>query len=243
MDIYRIHHESIDSTNSWAKRQAATFDPEQITLVTATTQTAGRGRFQNKWESPACENLYASFCFCVGNDWAHRGNIPQVMAISTALILKDLGLSPKLKWPNDVLVSKKKIAGILCETMSLPTCTCVILGIGLNANMPQNLLQKLDNPATSLFVETGRKQDVNALLVNLQRSFVGKLDTLLKEGFASFHPLYHQYLVHAVGDPIRFQDAHKEHSGTFHSINPDGSLNLRLSSGTIQNFHSGKIIT
>ena len=68
MELTRIHFDTIDSTNTWAKQNAHKLESDKITLVTTDTQTAGRGRFKRKWVSPPHQNIYASFCFFISSN-------------------------------------------------------------------------------------------------------------------------------------------------------------------------------
>jgi BirA family transcriptional regulator, biotin operon repressor / biotin---[acetyl-CoA-carboxylase] ligase len=242
MDVIRVHFETIDSTNNWAKHHSHTLAHDKITLVTATMQTAGRGRFKRRWESPAGQNIYASFCFFVEKHRHDICNIPQVMAISVAQTLEDLGFQSQLKWPNDILLSKKKVAGILAETTPLSDYLCVVIGIGLNINMPVELLQKIDRPATSLMVEGGQSLSVEEVLEKLQNHFVKNLELFFEEGFRPFLEEYKQRLDVDSKLKLRFDDNKTVWEGYFHSIGNDGSLNLLMENGEIKNFLVGEIL-
>ena len=242
MEVIRLHFETIDSTNTWAKHQAHTFPHDKIMLVTAGEQTAGRGRFKRKWESPAGQNIYASFCFFLEKSRKDIGNIPQLMALSAAETLEELGFHPTLKWPNDVLLSEKKVGGILAETTPLSDYLCVIIGIGLNVNMPLDLLQKIDRPATSLFVETGKLFNIETVLESIQRHFVKNLALFIDEGFFVFLEEYKRLMILSSHKKIRFDDNKTIWEGTFHSISQDGSLNLQLDQGEVKNFLVGEIL-
>lgn len=242
MEIVRYHFTSLDSTNTWAKRNAASFQQEKMTLVTAEEQTAGRGRFMRKWESPKEQNVYASFCFFIEKYSASIGNIPQVMAISAFQVLAELGFNPCLKWPNDVLLSNKKAAGILCETTSILGRLCVIVGIGININMPLNVLEKIDRPATSLFAETHQTYAVEEVILSLQKQFLANITRFFEEGFSPFLTLYKEMLGHHKGDKISFHDNRIVWEGIFHSIDHEGALNLLLESGEVKTFIAGEII-
>lgn len=245
MDLIRLHFATIDSTNTWAKQNAHTFSADKLTLVTADTQTAGRGRFKRKWVSPPNQNVYATFCFFIGREQQPiLGNIPQILALSAVQLLHVLGFQPRLKWPNDVLLSKKKVAGILCETTCISEKLCVIVGIGLNVNMPRELLEQIDQPATSLLVEGGSVRDVEFVLMGLQKHFVQNLVRLLTEGFAPFIDFYRQLVANPPDKILRFHDNQTLWEGTFHSINDDGSLNLQLCdpAKTVKRFIAGEIL-
>lgn len=242
MDIEHKHFQIIDSTNNWAKANAHLLPKDKITLVTANEQTAGRGRFKRLWESPGGLNIYATFCFFIEKHRLDIGNIPQVLAISAARSLEELGHVPRLKWPNDVLLSGKKVAGILCETTPFSDTLCIALGIGLNVNMPLVLLQKIDRPATSLLVENGRLHEPNYVLEVLQKYFLKDLELFFDEGFISFLEMYRGYMAHNEGDRIRFHDNRVIWEGRFHSINTDGSLTLLLDNDELKKFIAGEIL-
>ncbi len=242
MRVIRKHFATIDSTNTWAKQNGACLDPECITLITADEQTAGRGRFKRVWSSPKGLNIYATFCLFVDNDRQDIGNLPQIMALSAAEILEKKNFLPQIKWPNDLLISGKKTAGILCETTPLEFQRCVILGIGLNVNMPSDLLQKIDRPATSLFVESGKEQSREDILDLLEKRFVSNFAIFLKMGFSPFFEKYKFYLVHQKGEWIRFHDNRMVWEGSFEEITDDGALVLTLMSGEQKTFYAGEII-
>jgi len=242
MDIIRKHFTTIDSTNTWAKQNAERLEHDKVTLITADEQTAGRGRFKRSWESPPGLNIYATFCIFMEKHRMDIGNLPQVLSISATKVLQVLGFHSKLKWPNDVMISGKKAAGILCETTPLSDHLCVVLGIGLNVNMPKEILIKIDRPATSLLAEDGVKRDVEAVTQMLQKQFMQDLEIFLDEGFHPFLDTYKKFLIHAPGDIIHFHDNRVVWIGGFKSINENGSLSLELESGVIKTFIAGEIL-
>lgn len=242
MDIVHHHFKIIDSTNTWAKQHAETFDPQVITLVTADTQTGGRGRFKRPWVSPPDQNIYATYCVFLEKHRPDMGNLPQVAAISIAQILTDMGFSAKLKWPNDVLLSNKKVAGILSESTPLSDKLCLIIGIGLNVNMPLETLEAIDRPATSLYIEVHQEHDVSEVLNSLSTQFSKNIDVFLEEGFSPFLAVYKELMYMPLTD-IRFHDNRTTHTGKVHSINHDGSLNLLMPDNTLQTFYAGEIIS
>lgn len=170
MEIIHYHFETIPSTNDWAKANLSTFDKTKLTLVTAEAQTAGKGRFGRTWVSPGKLNIYASFCFFV-QEQHDPLLLTRLFSLATAKVLEEKGVHCDLKWPNDLLVHGKKIAGILCETMDLG----VVIGLGLNVNMPAQQLQEVGQPATSLLEETGRAWDVLEVLESVKRHFAADL--------------------------------------------------------------------
>ncbi len=170
-EIHEIHLDTIDSTNTYAKKHCQSFAPDKITCVTAEEQTAGRGRFQRNWVSPRGVNLYATFYFRLPVNALHLISLGQVMTYSFASVLLHEGLHPKIKWPNDILLNEKKVSGVLCETTFHQNYVDLFLGIGINVNMDAETVSKIDKPATSLKIETGRVWDKQALLKKLEKQF------------------------------------------------------------------------
>lgn len=182
----KIHFESIDSTNSWAKRNVLSLDKKELTCVSADCQTAGRGRLHRTWVSPSGVNLYVSFCFFIPASKECLFQVGQLLGLSTADLLHKQGFDARLKWPNDLLIEGKKVGGILCETVAVENLTCMIVGMGLNVNMESSSLNEIDQPATSLFTVSGKKFEISELLQNLTEKFAENLERFLAEGFSSF---------------------------------------------------------
>src|SRR5262245_38716964 len=107
------YYNQIDSTNRVAENLAQHSFREGITII-ADSQTAGRGRSNNQWFSPAGENIYATLLLKPDASYLHR--IPFVAGLAIAKTLAALGLKIDLKWPNDLLVNDRKIGGILIQS-------------------------------------------------------------------------------------------------------------------------------
>lgn len=240
MEITEIHFDSIDSTNTYAKKNSASFPPDEITVITAEEQTAGRGRYQRKWISPKGVNIYATFCFQLPFPTKQLPSLAQVMSYSLASLLIEEGLTPKIKWPNDVQLGGKKISGVLCETLFQNDSIQIILGIGINVNMTEADLKKIDKPATSLEIETNHTWDRQVLLKKLEMRFATHLERFKKEGFAPFHHRIENLLAYK-GETIHCFDGKKIWVGICHSLTSEGLLNLALPDGTLQALHSGDI--
>lgn len=238
--MHDIRLQSINSTQSYAKAHAAEFPKEAITCISAEEQTAGRGRFQRHWVSPKGVNLYATFYFRLPSDTKDLISLAQVMACSASKVLLREGLDPKIKWPNDILLHGKKMGGVLCETQFKGAEVEIFLGIGINVNMEAALLNKIDQPATSLKVETGNDWDRKELLQKLQTQWTGDLEVFRRDGFAPFHDFLEKVLAYK-GKKVRCFDGKKEWVGICHSLSSDGQLNLLLEDGTLHRVISGEI--
>lgn len=237
LDCQRIHFETIDSTNTWAKQQIESFASDTLTIVTADFQTSGRGRFKRSWVAPANVNLLVSFCLKIPLT-PFLGNIPQVLALSVCKSMPDIPIH--LKWPNDIILDDKKMGGILCETVQVTGGIGVVVGIGLNVNMTVESLQQVDIPATSLLAHSGIAWDRELLLDRLTHCFKNDLTFLLKEGFGPFLSTYRQKL--QINKSVSIQDGTRRIQGSFQAIDDQGGLILRLADGSLKTLYTGEIV-
>ncbi len=239
--INYIHFQSIDSTNTWAKNNAVILDPDHITCITAHEQTSGRGSFQKKWISPKGVNLYATYYFCIPPSSSYIPNLGQIFSISCCKMLKNFKFSPQIKWPNDILLEEKKVAGILCETIQLQKSLGVILGIGLNINMTNQTLCEIDQKATSLHLISNQQWDIEKILDNLTSCFLEDLKTLESQGFQPFASFYEESLAFK-GEKVTIQDGSRLLSGSCHGISPNGNLILLSDSEEKTEVFAGSMI-
>jgi len=238
--VAEIHLEKVDSTNTYAKENYRHFDPEGFTRITADEQTGGRGRLNRTWFSPKGVNIYLTYFFTADKKGGSLNNLAQVFALSIGKVLDQQGLKPQIKWPNDILINGKKIAGILCETVDLHDRFGVILGAGINVNMEQEMCAQIDQSATSLLVETGKPHEKTPLITALDTFFIKDYHLYRQEGFKPFYNSYNALLTRK-GTPITIEQHGDSISGTLHSLNPDGRLNLLLPNGEIKTLSSGDI--
>jgi len=135
------------------------------TVVVADEQTEGRGRLGRRWFAPRGTSLLCSIQLRPAVSGERLPELTGVAARACAEAIAALtGLEPELKFPNDLLLGGRKVAGILAEARE----GRVVLGIGINVNVPEDELPtEVDRPATSLLVETGRELERAGLLVEL----------------------------------------------------------------------------
>ena len=128
------HHQTLDSTNRAAKELAAQGAPDG-TLVTADFQTAGRGRLDRRWESPPGSSIMASLI--LRPDLALRDSFRLTMAAAAAFSLavdRMTGLTPMIKWPNDLYLNERKLAGVLTEISGRGRLDWAVIGLGMNVS-------------------------------------------------------------------------------------------------------------
>lgn len=240
-EIILHHFQKIDSTNNWAKQNISAFDSSKMTLVSAIEQTAGRGRFNRTWQSPPHQNIYATFCFSVLKPSFNLSNISLITSVSITQVLSALGFSVSLKWPNDVLIGGKKVGGILCETQTLNNRLWWLLGMGININMPATLLNQIDQPATSLFLESSESQDLELIFTLLKAQVMSNINLFLENGFDPFLETYKKLICYNPRQRLSCLDGLEYVEGKFHSIDTDGSLLLLLDNNRLKKIFSGEV--
>jgi len=160
---------SVASTNDTAASLAAAGEPEG-TVVVADTQEAGRGRQGRPWHSPAGESIYASLILRPARPLREWPDLSWVLAAGVAGFAREAGAAAAaVKYPNDVLVAGRKLAGLLLETRTgVSDAAALIAGVGINVNSrDEDFPPGLRQTATSLYILTGRRGDCGALLGTL----------------------------------------------------------------------------
>jgi BirA family biotin operon repressor/biotin-[acetyl-CoA-carboxylase] ligase len=176
--------DSIDSTNAEGLRAIGQGRSAPF-LVLAERQVSGRGRRGRKWVSPFADNLYYSLVLRIDGGMRQLEGLSLVVGLAVMHTLRKVGVAGAgLKWPNDVLVGNKKIAGILLELVGDPADVChVVLGIGINVNM--QAAKEVDQQWTSVRLESGQVCDRNALAVQLSEQLQAYIQRHQDRGFSA----------------------------------------------------------
>lgn len=234
-----IFLDSVASTNDEIKQRARAGAPEG-TLVVAREQRAGRGRGGRQWTSKP-GNLYMSLLLRPTGSAGTVAQISFLAAIALADALDQVApdLTPRLKWPNDVLVGGAKISGILLESSALSGggVDWLVLGMGVNvAHHPDDAGQA----ATSLHANGTADCTAYSLLAALAPALGHWLDIWKEAGFA---PLRQAWLARAAGlrGPIRVRLPKEEFEGTFRDLDSDGSLIVELPGGALRHVTAGEV--
>ncbi len=236
--------EETGSTNADAFRLAEDGASEG-TVVVADSQSGGRGRRGRTWSSPAGVNFYGSIVLRppVLPHEAPRLTFLSAVAVARAIRLV-CGIEAAIKWPNDILVNGRKVAGLLNE-MSAETdrVTFIILGIGVNLNMREpQFPDDLRHPATSLKLATGRDIDRSAFAAALFNELEQLYDQFLREGFGPVREEW-QRLCNLAGRRIVVSDGGLDLlHGEFLGVDHDGALLARRDrDGGIERIFSGDV--
>lgn len=236
-----ITFDTIDSTNTYSLKH---FDElEDKTAVTALEQTAGKGRFTRTWVSGNFDNIYLSFVLKPQN-LSRIANLTQYLSVITAKVIESYGVTAEIKYPNDVLVNGKKICGILCESsLKNNAIQGVVLGIGVNLNMPKEIIDSIDRPATSLNLEINKPVNREEFLNKLIESFFSQYENTIENGFSAFK---NEYLkrINFLGKTIWIQqrDGEKKEEVTAVKIDDNGNLIIKDIYGTEKPMLSGDLI-
>ena len=238
-------HDTLPSTNTFLIEQVkANPDTPSGTVIAARAQTAGRGRQQRAWRAEANQNLTFSFLWNEVVPAEHIPSLAQTLSVGIAHMLSDAGLTPFIKWPNDVLLDQKKIAGILCEVANVGERkpTTIVAGLGLNVNMNGEEAARVDQPATSMAIETGRELDVEAALDQLLAALTQPINAWAQGGFPAIRSAYEERS-YPPGSPITVRDGAHYTDGIHRGFNDDGALLLETDGGDLRTLYSGDVLS
>ena len=228
-------YERLPSTNIFLKEMLEV-DPQLVsgTVVAAREQTRGKGRRGREWLSGANENLTFSFLLRGKYELKKLPAASMAAAIAVVELLNGLTIAANLKWPNDVLVDGKKICGILSEGVS----DGIIVGVGLNVNMQS--AEHIDQPATSILMETGERSSVDELLETLLPILAARLDEWAAGGFSKLRKRW-EANVPTLGKPVTVRDGDSFREGLLAGFGDDGELLLQDVSGTVSPVWAGDV--
>ena len=236
-----IKFDKLDSTNTYAKQNLDMLEDKSV--ISADFQTAGYGRFTRSWVDLGTENIYMTFVLKPSEIFLQmHANLTQYLSVCLCKLLEDMGLSPAIKWPNDVLLNDKKVCGILAEaTFRGAKLKGIALGIGVNLNSSPQSLGLIDRPATSLNLELGRDIDKDEFLQKLVDKFFSEYDELLDKGFVHMQDYYesHASFLH---QNIKVAVFDKTKEGVFCGFDSDGTLLLRTPDGQIEKINMGELV-
>ena len=208
------------------------------TIIGAGEQTAGRGRLGRKWLSPRGGSLSLSIIICPDLEQLPRLNMVASLAVVQS-IEKSTGLKPLIKWPNDVLISGRKVCGILIENIFVGNqVKAAIVGIGMNIKFDPLFFPEISTIATSISTESGREISRWQML----RTLVEEFDQVYQELQAG-GPVYERWLAHVetLGKLVRLKSGDRVEEGYVESIDTDGSLVLKRLDGSLITVVAGEV--
>ena len=223
-----IHFNEIDSTQLYAIEHGKELikNPNDWALISADRQTNGVCLHGDFWVSYNPENIYVT-AICAF-PYAHYRQFfftPLVSALSVVQTLEEFNIYGKIKWINDVQINQKKVSGILCEwsPSSIPEYFLVMIGIGLNVNMSLEETFLIDQPATSIFLETGTPTEKKIVLEVLIKYLTFNIELLKNKNFVALKPLVEKHMNNPADIEQKFEELMKnseEFSDNCFAYNP-----------------------
>ena len=232
--------DSVGSTNDYLKQLGSGECPNG-TVVTTREQVSGKGRLGRVWQSKRDENIAFSVLLRPNMTPSEVTAITPLAGLAVCKAVRDFtGLDCMIKWPNDIVVGRKKIVGILTEmSAEFDAVEYTVTGIGINVDQavfPEEIAYK----ATSVLLETGRHFDKNKLLAcvleHLEDEFLSNNLELTPTALAEYSDM-----CVSIGKSVTFQRGTRKISGMAVGVENDGELKIMLSDGTICNVNSGEV--
>lgn len=233
--------EEIDSTNAEAIRQIRAGNSANRLLV-AESQTAGRGRRGRKWVSPRNGGIYMSLV----RQFTLPPNALQGLSLLTAISLKSaldsLGVTGlKLKWPNDILYQKMKLAGILLELQQREQHCYLVFGIGLNVALPAKVKAELDQSVTDITSIADFDFDNNQLVATVINELCSNLLEYERSGFSAFKKRWNDADLF-LNKNVEIHNGEKRIIGKSLGVDTNGALLLETTAG-LQSINGGEVFS
>lgn len=232
---------SLPSTNTEAARQAALGAPEGLCIV-AGEQTAGRGRQERAWASPAGAGLYCSLVLRPQLEMSMWPLLSLMAAVAVADALHEIcELATDIKWPNDVLAEGRKVCGILAETVETGRGRAGIIGIGINIRAGA-FPPEISETAISIEESQGRAPDTDKMLESLLRALAGRYAMLqAPEGAQATLAAWTARSSYATGKRVRVALGTQVIEGVTRGLEPDGALRVETGAGEIRTVRAGDV--
>ncbi len=210
-------------------------------VVLAETQTQGRGRRGRHWVSPFASNIYMSLSWQMDISIAEMAGLSLVVAISVAKALQKFEVNDvMLKWPNDVYVAGRKLAGVLLELRGESNSPCsAIIGIGVNVNMPKDATNKIDQPWVDMQQLLNRQVNRNEVAAMILNELIPRLQQFNNKGFSGFTGEWEQLDLLA-GKAITIEGHMQPGEGIARGVDKQGALLVEYK-GEIQALYSGEV--
>jgi len=225
-------HNIIDSTNNYLMRKL----PNQVTqgqVCLAECQLAGRGRRGKEWVSPFGSHLYLSLYHKLDQGMSQAMGLSIACALAVTDTISSLySVDVELKWPNDIYLNGKKLAGILIDLEGQVTGEChSIIGIGINVSMPTQVTDKIDQPWTDLNAAIGTNIDRNLLAATLIYHLQVRVNEHKESGLQNMLTLWHKHDLY-LNKAVKLITGANEKQGVCRGINDQGALLLEVDGET-----------
>lgn len=238
-----VWFDAIDSTNRWLADNATQFSMSGA-VVAAGYQEQGKGRYNRDWFGGKGSSLL--FSLLLRNPV--QNNIFGYLSLLPAIALGDLlhekyshEIGVRLKWPNDVMLNGRKVAGILGQRIRIQEEDQYVIGVGVNVSVETgDFPDAYRDRATSILMETGEAPPKEVLLCELLQRWETLYDVLLAQQYSVIRGRWER-LGPAKGTLLTRNEGGQEYQGRFFGLGPQGQLQLADESGTIREFFSGDV--
>lgn len=234
-------HPIIDSTNSELMRRIQVkTELESGTVIVAEMQQLGRGRRGRVWQSPFGANLYYSYFWRLDDGIQAAMGVSIVVGLAVYDAIKALyNIEVELKWPNDIYLNKQKLAGVLVELDAQPQGPCqLVIGIGINLQMPESFSQHIDQAWTDLSQHT-QQLNKNQLVASLTYYLEQRLEQYSESGLQSMHQQWNALNAFA-GECVELNTGHRSWRGICEGIDSQGGIRIRQD-GEVKSYYGGEI--
>ncbi|BDM66176.1 bifunctional ligase/repressor BirA [Shewanella sp. NFH-SH190041] len=233
-----FYFDEIDSTNAFMLAHAS--ELESGDLCIAEYQSTGRGRRGRQWISPYGNHLYFSLFWRFPQGIAQAMGLSLVVGCALVKVLESFDVSDLgLKWPNDIYLEGRKLAGILVEMTGQADSECqLVIGIGINMAMSMAQGELIDQPWSDLSTLVDRL-DKTALMIQLQKQLCADLRQFEQQGLSAFVTRWQQADLFA-GRAVQLQLGNQEISGICRGIDEQGAVVLE-NNGNLQSYLGGEI--
>lgn len=231
-----LYYPRVTSTNEMAKKEAGRGIDEGAVVV-AGEQTAGRGRLKRSWLTPE-GNIALSVIL-----YPEKPVLPSLIMMASLAVSRSIeavtGLETQIKWPNDVLITGRKVCGILIESdIRNGRVNYAVIGIGININAGKDVLLEVQSPATSLNLEAGKEVSRLGVIRELIKAMDNLYSTITPGG-----PVFSEWRERLVtlGKEVRVTSAEGVIEGVAESVDTDGSLLVRSHDGSLNRVVAGDV--
>ena len=236
-----LYFDRTDSTNIQARLAGEAGAPHG-TLAVAEIQDGGRGRRGRNWISPAGVGIWMSLLLRPGISPISASTLTLVMALAAQKGIKEAtGIESQIKWPNDLVLNKKKICGILTEMgTEFMEIRYVVMGTGINVNQ-EDFPEEIRKTATSLYMETGKKYHRSRIIERILEALEEYYGIFVQtEDMSALLEEYNEKLVNR-GQEVCVLDPKGEYRGLCRGITKTGGLLVELPDGTVTEVISGEV--
>jgi BirA family biotin operon repressor/biotin-[acetyl-CoA-carboxylase] ligase len=238
--MVQIHFITLSSTQLWVKENLQKIPDQGWLLVTADQQTAGLGTQGRVWYSPP-GNIYLTLATKLPQKTlSHKVQFAQIAALAVALTLEQVGFSPRLRWVNDVILSDKKVAGILAEIVA--NNQYLLIGVGINVNLRPPIVKELEGVITSLFLEQKHEFDLEEIRSIFLQKFMQVMDDYFCDrDLPVLMQEIQKRLTIAIGEAVKVLTNEKIIAGIFLGLDLKGQVMLQVD-GQVVSISQGRML-